>query len=485
MLSGSPRHEKPPSQRTWLRLAFSHEWAEVILKKPGQDWVSAHRPWRLDRIASEVGRSGRVIGIRPEGRVRVILFDFDKKPGAVSRYWHQAGESPELIKLQHEAERCGCQLTLLVSSTSGGLHGVLTLPEPVSAWLAHWVGVKLLERSGIESGQGQAEVFPSHMPYAPEGQDKVRSNGFRLPGQEGCKLIAAGNFIEDSEAIYKQLICDFELTENCDEWRFLVQESKERRNESKYLKASTVKKTFKVGRGTAGVKWTTAGQSQQNFARITTWARQKYPNLDCAQSLGAVIRQVVLNTEGFNEFASEQTKKDVMRENGGICERWARSSLRRSWGKAKAVAEEKVGGDKHHNERLYKQSRAKLTRIWKQFKDAHGWSKSQVARTAGMTRRILEKHWGYWLQLAAPPGLSNGGRLGVAACGGSERLGARAHSLDVTDKRYVFVDEVEMFVDVSVILSRLREKDLQIKTVASAARRLNTSQRGLICKPLR
>jgi hypothetical protein len=470
---------------SWLRLAFSHEWAEVILKKDGGDWVSSPRPWKLDRIAAEVANTIQVAGIRPEGKVRVIVFDFDRKPNAVSRYWHQAGESPELIRLQQEAERCGCQLTLLVSSASGGLHGVLTLPEGVSAWQAHWVGMKLLERSGIEPGQGQAEVFPSHMPYAPEGQAKVRSNGFRLPGQEGCKLIAAGNFIEDSEAIYQQLICDFELTENCDEWRFLVQESKERRDKSKYLKASKVKKIFKVGGGATGVKWTAAGQSQQNLARITTWARQKYPNLDCAQSLGAVIRQTVLNTEGFNEFASEQTKKDVMRENGGICERWARSSLRRSWGKAKAVTEEKVGGDKRHNERLYKQSRAKLTRIWKQFKNAAELSKRAVAKAAGVTRSTLEKHWGYWLQLVAHTQGNNGGCLGVAACGPGEGLGARAHLLDVTDKKYVFVDEVGMFVDISTILSRSRQKDLQVKTGASATQRPGTNQRGLICKLLR
>lgn len=459
MLSGNPAQENTSAPRTWLGLAFSHEWAEVILKKPSQDWVSAHRPWRLDRIAAEVEHGKQVIGVRPEGRVRVILLDFDRKPGTASRYWHPTAQSPELIRLQQEAEDCGCQVTWLVSSASGGLHGVLTLPEGVSAWLAHWVGMKLLERAGIESGQGQAEVFPSHMPYA-AGEQKAwaRSNGFRLPGQEGCKLIAAGNFIESPEAIYQQLICDFDLAENCDEWKLLIEQAKEKCKTSKFTKTGTDKKTFRFAGKTAGVKWTAAGQSQQNLARITTWARQKYPNLESAQQLGAVIKQATLNAEGFNEFASEQTKKDVMRENGGICERWARSSLRRQWNKGRAVAEEKIGGDKHHNQRLYKQSQAKLTRIWKQIKNAAHLSKRAVAKAAGITRSTLEKHWDYWLRLVAcTPGI-NGGRRGGAAVGRDVRLDLKADSPKVTDKIYVFIDEVEMFVDISVVLSRLRQR---------------------------
>lgn len=443
----------------WLRLAFSHQWAEVILKKPGEDWISARRPWKLDRIAAEVANPNQIAGIRPEGKVHVIWTDFDRKPGAVSRYWHPTAQSPELIRLQQEAERCGCQVTWLVSSASGGLHGVITLPTAVDAWLAHWIGMGLLECAGIEPGQGQAEVFPSHMPYTGGGQkDWARSNGFRLPGQEGCKLIAAGNFIEDAESIYQQLICDFDLTENCDEWKLLVKQVKEKCKTGKFTKVATDKKTFRFGRKTAGVKWTAAGQSQQNLARITTWARQKYPNLESAQQLGAAIKQAVLNTEGFNEFASEQTKKDVMRESGGICERWARSSLRRQWSKGKVVAEEKIGGDKHHNERLYKQSQAKLTRIWKQFKNAAELSKRAVAKAAGITRATLEKHWGYWLQLVAYTHGSNGGRRGGAATGRDEGLDLKADSPKVTDKIYVFIDEVEMFVDISVVLSRLRQR---------------------------
>ena len=480
MLPAHPQQENPQAIRKWLGLAFSHEWAEVILKKPGEDWVSAQRPWKLDRIVREVVGTSRIAGIRPEGRVRVLWVDVDRKPEVASRYWHPTAESPELIKLQQEVESCGCQITWLVSSASGGLHGVITLPEAVDAWLGHWIALRLLQRAGVTPGQGQAEVFPSHMPYA-SGEQKIwaRSNGFRLPGQEGCKLIAAGNFIESPEAIYQQLTCDFELTENCHEWRFLVEESRKDCKGSRWRKQGqdrADKKTFKFSGKTAGVKWAAAGESQQNFARITTWARQKYPNVDCAKTLGVAIREAVLTAEGFSEFASEQTKKDVMRENGGICERWARSSLRRPWGKAKAVAEEKIGGDKHHNERLYKQSRAKLTRIWKHTKNAAELSKNKLAQLAGMNFRTLQKHWGYWVQLISGSssrplhtGPNNGGDHGQAPLDPMRPLPSAPVSPKLTDKSYVFVDEVGMFVEISLSRLRLRSSELQIKTVTRAA----------------
>lgn len=470
MLPKHPRHEQLPAIKKWLQLAFSHEWAEVILKEPGGDWVSARRPWKLDRIAAEVVNPRQIAGLRPEGKVRVIWTDFDKKPKAASRYWHPTAESPELIRLQQEVEQCGCQVTWLVSSASGGLHGVITLPEAVDAWLAHWIGQRLLERSGIEPGQGQAEVFPSHMPYASgEQKDWARSNGFRLPGQEGCKLIAAGNFIEDPEAVYQQLISDFDLTDNCDNWGQLVEQTREKCKTSKFTKPATDKKTFKFGRKTAGVKWTATGQSQQNLARIATWARQRHTHIDSAQELGAIIKQAVLNAEGFSEFASEETKKDVMRENGGLCERWARSSLRRPWGNAKAVAEEKIGGDKHYNERLYKQSRAKLTRIWKEVKNAAELSKNRIAKLAGMNFRTLQKHWEYWVQLISSQPLhpqgNNGGRAAAAACSCRHS----SVSLQITDKNYVFIDEVGMFVDILSVKSKLKHVNLQISCKSKAS----------------
>lgn len=448
-------------QLQWLRLVFSSEYTEVILKKPEEPFVSISRPWRLSAIAHVVANSKNIIGVRPEKSIRAVIIDIDNKEKAASPYWQENGKSKELVALQKHAEDCGCQITMLQSSESRGLHAVLSLPEAMPAWLGHWVGQELLRRSGMRPGAGRAEIFPSEIPYV-RGEQKAwakskgRSNGVRLPGQKGCKLITDRGMIESGELIYQQLICDLENTENCPEWRNLIESS---RLLSKQIKRGAKggyrgknNTDFKSSKKPASdICWDRGGESAEVLARIATYCRIKYPNVTCEYQLADIIRSYAVNTKGYEQYASEHSKKDIENITSGWALRWARSSLRRAWinkngAKGECIAKCKPGGDKHRNERLYKQSRAKLTRIWKQFKDVSGWSKSQVARAAGMSRRILEKHWNYWLQLTVPTPGNNVGATMPAVSEVAARSMTTEDRVRIAHKftpKYIYIEDFE------------------------------------------
>lgn len=452
----------------WLRLALSSEYTEVILKKPEEPFVSISRPWRLSAIAHVVANSDNIVGIRPEKSIRAIIIDIDNKEKTTSPYWQENGKSKELLALQEHAENCGCQLTMLQSSESRGLHAVLSLPEATPAWLGHWIGQELLRRSEMRPGAGRAEIFPSEIPYV-QGEQKAwakskgRSNGVRLPGQKGCKLITDRGMIEDGELIYQQLICDLENTENCLEWQNLLEASralaKQMKRGARGEYGGRKDTDSKIKRKLASdIRWERGGESAEVLARIATYCRVKHPNVTCEYQLADIIRGYAVNARGYEQYASEHSKKDIENIRSGWALRWARSSLRRGWiskdgARGKCVTEGKPGSDKHRNDRLYKQSRAKLTRIWKQFKDVSSWGKSRVAKAAGMTRRILEKHWGYWLQLAVPTPSNNVGAAMPEASGVGAQLRnpqARPRVAYKFTQKYIYIEDFE-YVPIEII----------------------------------
>lgn len=469
----------------WLRLAFFSEYAEVILKKPKESFISISRPWRLSAIAHAVANSENIIGVRPEKSIRAIIIDIDNKERAASPYWQENGKSKELVALQQHAEDCGCQLTMLQSSESRGLHAVLSLPEATPAWLGHWIGQELLRRSGMRPGAGRAEVFPSEIPYVRGEQkdwmkSKGRSNGVRLPGQKGCKLITNRGMIENGEMIYRQLICDLDNTENSPEWQILLDSSRQLARQVK-KEANRAKKECvgkdntsikPAGKPASNIRWGKCGESAEVLARIATWARIKHSRVKCEYQLAEIIRNYAVRAEGYEQYASDKSKKDIENREGGWALRWARSSLRRAWankngGEVGRNAEGRVGGDKHHNDRLYKQSRAKLTYIWKQFRDVSGWSKRRVAKEAGLNRATLEKHWDYWVQLVAHTQSYNGGCRQQAPLGGPGQLDSDQLSRGAADSApmkstsratYTFTEEYIYIEDFEYIPIRMLRK---------------------------
>lgn len=438
-------------QLQWLKLAFSSEYAEVILKKPEESFVSISRPWRLSEVAHIIANSENIIGMRPEKSIRAIIIDIDNKEKTASPYWQENGKSEELLTLQEHVEDCGCQLTMLQSSESRGLHAILSLPEATPAWLGHWVGRELLRRSGMHPGAGRAEIFPSEIPYVQGGQKAwARSNGVRLPGQKGCKLITDRGPIENGELIYQQLICDLENTENSLEWRNLLEASRQlakqvRRGATGEYKGRKDTNSRLGKKIASGICWEKRGESVEVLARIATWARINYPGITCEYQLADIIRRYAVNARGYEQYTSEQSKKDIENIKSGWALRWARSSLRRTWAnkngsEAKTLIEGRTGSDKHRNERLYKQSRAKLTLIWKQFKGVESWGKRRLAREAGMSRTTIEKHWEYWVQLVAHTGSNNVGAMAA--------IGQAARRAEKFTEEYAYFNKLNAYIAV-------------------------------------
>ena len=381
----------------WLARAFSNPRAEVILREDGKDWVSAKRAWKLDEIAQEIWNPTRIIGLRPEGLVRAIFFDFDHKAGGnISPYWHEKAKSPQLLQLQEEAEACGLQITYIVSSCSGGLHGILSLPVATKAWLAHWIGVVLLEKCNMTEGAGKAEIFPSEIKYVKDANQSNwgRSNGVRLPGQAGSKLITGETFADDCEVIYEQLVCDIENTEDCEQWRNLVQEAQQR---SKIQKKNQWQAWQKRGKSAKTVKWTGSGQSENNLRQITTAVRVQHPEITSEHELAVLIRETAISAQGFWEFASEQTKKELSTCLGWAL-RWARSSLRRIMQACsnKAPAARKPNAN---NLRVFESSRNKLRNLYKLHPESASWSLRKVSRETGLAKRTVTAHKEFWFQL--------------------------------------------------------------------------------------
>ncbi len=406
-ISNRPRRESNDDSPTLTKTAagqfiaavFSNPRAHVITKptRNGYSWQSEFKTWSLTSIAGAIYNLALIVGIRPEGLLRLLVIDIDRKLGRISPYWHPAGLSRQLLDLERHARAAGCGFTLVRSSASGGLHACILLPVAIPAWQAYWVGKALITAAGMEEGPGRCELFPSRIDYC-ETTDRARwakSNGFRLPGQDGSALIAGERTANDTDLIYQELLAELQQAEPVPGWDALLETAT-------VLKRSTAASSYPSScrtpsKRTHGVRWSGAGQSQENLRCLTSWARAAFPEARTIAALAAIIRAAALDAPGFAEHASETTKRDLTGRRGDWAERWARSSLKRSRPHNSPAS---TGGDKHHNKRLAKLSQAKLTRAWR---DAPGsaakWSKRMVAKVAGLSRQVVDKHWGFWLQL--------------------------------------------------------------------------------------
>jgi hypothetical protein len=400
MLPLPPLNRQSPLEQ-WLRTAHSSEWFEVIERHESTGWSSIRKPFTIEGLVKHFFNPDFVSGLRQEKLVRYGVADIDNKEDHASVYWDQFARSPELIELEHRAEQIGCRVSFVRSSHSGGLHVFVSFPEAIHAWLAHWLMLWLLEASGMAVKAGQAEVFPSRIDYRSDGQ-RARSNGFRLPGQEGSALIVAESFYEGADRIYGQLLDDLENTEDCRGWKRALNKCKEFR----YFRLKAERDFDRTGvTPETDIEWKEGGNSNEILRRITTIVRLANRNIKCAIQIGRIIRDVAMSAPGFNQFASEATKKDLMRERGSWGERWAKSSLSKQFCGMLASCERDSG----RNERLSNESKKKIKDFAEEHPEASTWSKRKLAREIGIARGTLEKHWEYWVSLLAHTPSNNGG----------------------------------------------------------------------------
>ncbi len=380
----------------FLAAAFANPRAAVITRRPGEGWRSEPAAWPLHRIAAGVYDPARVVGIRPEGLIRVVVVDIDRKHDRVSPFWDPFGQSRQLLALEREAAAAGCSVTVVRSSASGGLHALVSLPEPVKAWQAHWVGAELITRAGMKEAPGVCELFPSRLAYSASTNpaDWAQSHGFRLPGQEGSALLVGTTTASDTALIYSELLEALEGTAAGDGWQELLEAATARQKATRAPQAHH--RPRHPSRRAHGVRWTGAGQTNQNLAQLTSWTRAAHPEAVTAEALAPIIEAAAWSAPGFVEWASETTRRGL----AAWCRRWAVSSLRRDRSPQAPTPE----GDKHHNSRLLKLSRAKLTRAWRSAGAAAAeWSQRRVSEVSGLSRRIVCKHWAFWVQLLGGP----------------------------------------------------------------------------------
>ena len=379
-----------------LASVFNTSCLNYIYKKPGMEWLSGWHPLSFSQIAFRAASDDEeVIGVRHERQVRLIVVDIDNKPGKPSKYWHPLGKSKELLRLQEVAEDCGCKVDFVVSSNSGGLHVYIALPEWTHAFRAHWIGRALLQRAGIATGAGQAELFPSEMPFhAGSPSERPLSNGFRLPGQEGSALVVGDRTITHPVLILQQLQSAVEEAQSCLNFKKLVSQADSLRKQSKRCsKVSNGISEFK--RSSGNVEWTGPSQSNKNIGLLTTQARLRYKP-ETPDRLAAIVEQLAIESPGFNEYASDHTKKILT----GWCKSWANCSFRRGWNANGKTVKVETSADSDRNERLFNASRERLRNLFSKMKNtAVDLSKNQIRQLLGMGWATIQKHWEYWLQL--------------------------------------------------------------------------------------
>lgn len=379
-----------------LSSAFNTSCLNYIYKKAGADWLSGWHPLSFSQIAFRAASDdAEIIGVRHERQVRLVVVDIDNKPGKPSKYWHPLGKSKELLRLQEAAEDCGCKVDFVVSSNSGGLHVYIALPEWTHAFRAHWIGRALLQRAGIAPGAGQAELFPSEMPFhSGSPSERPLSNGFRLPGQEGSALVVGDRTITHPVLILQQLQSAIEEAQSCLNFKKLVSQADSLRKQSKRCgKASNGISEFK--RLSGNVEWTGPSQSNTNIGRLTTQARVRY-RPETPEKLAAIVEQLALESPGFDQYASDETKESLTR----WCRDWANCSFRKSWTSNGKTVEIETNTDSNRNERLFTESRERLYNLLNKMKEvAATLSKNQVRKLLGMGWATIQKHWEYWLQL--------------------------------------------------------------------------------------
>ena len=98
----------------FIAAVFSNPRARVITRPPGHDhsWQSEYNTWSLASITAAIYNGALIVGIRPEGLLRLLVIDIDHKLDRVSPYWHPAGLSRQLLALERHARVAGCGFSL-------------------------------------------------------------------------------------------------------------------------------------------------------------------------------------------------------------------------------------------------------------------------------------------------------------------------------------------------------------------------------------
>lgn len=183
-LTPSSTREPLPTDPLGQRLCqiFTHLWMAILKpNQPDAAWTTLTRyPLRPRKLWDLWQDPTQLIGVRFGHSTRYALIDLDR----LSRY-HPLIDPSALAALRAALETIGIVRTLLTqSSTSGGLHLWIPLPEAVPTWSLALALRQSLSAQGFAIKPGQLEIFPNPKSYGnPQTQQYTEYNAHRLPLQ--------------------------------------------------------------------------------------------------------------------------------------------------------------------------------------------------------------------------------------------------------------------------------------------------------------
>jgi len=303
----------------------------IVQARPGADWRTLRQQQGPDAIAALVVAPDVVVGLRHREKCRLVALDIDTG----SSWWHPSGPaaSPGALAFTEQAEAAGC-VTSWHRTPSGGWHCWAALPSPVQQSFAHQLVAGWAAAAGMTLVAGQAEAFPSFVPYSAGGSpwQWTASHGIRLPGQAGSALWTGSCWATEPLLQWEELAAGLQLAADAavaPAWLEALQAAEQRRrmaNPRHRPAAPQVRGPRRRG----AVVWSDRSQSNVNLRRLANNLWQ--PGI-APEALAASIEAAALASPGFRRWASGDTRRRL----SAWCGDWARSCCRKPPGRGGAL----------------------------------------------------------------------------------------------------------------------------------------------------
>lgn len=285
--------------------------------------------WQLWQDAAQI------VGVRFGSTTRYSMIDLDVK-GA----YHPAQNAQALSTIRTALETIGMTRTFLTqSSSSGGLHLWLPLPEPMPTfWLAATIR-QCLESQGLIVKQGQLEIFPNCKAYGRKGEF-TEYQGHRLPLQpaSGSQLLD-----DDFNPIQGRLERFFDTWDQCAAGQDTNQLRQAIARTQKHWKKRSIRRaSVSVESWRTALEleiregWIDHGQTNHLLKQIACYG-VVFQGLQ-GDRLVEYVQQTAMNCPGYRQWCRHQHEIALR------CKVWARSAEKYYWSLG---TEEKRQGNIH------------------------------------------------------------------------------------------------------------------------------------------
>lgn len=289
-------------------------WSPIVMTGSGWRTVRSNSgkpvPLTLGSVKSAYRRE-KLIGKRFGKLTEYLMIDIDR--GSLYHPEHDGFEA-----IVGVMETLGlCRHLAVQSSESGGLHLYFPLSGSVSSWALADAVQTALTAAGIAVVGGQCELFPNRRSYGME------FNGHRLPLQAGSSVLD-----EDLNPVLadrRSFVVSWQASAEGQDMALLTDSL-----------AMTRSRPQPAVNDLPPIEWTCHGESNEVLRRLTRFGHSKL-GLKTVQSLAAWVAETAPRLRGFRQFASKQSRDDLLRRNWAV--RWARSRLKhvRGWQAKKSL----------------------------------------------------------------------------------------------------------------------------------------------------